>query len=249
MGKVFTVGRIYGIPIRVDLGWLCVAGLLTWSLGAGYFPKEYPDWTQMVCWVVGAGTSFLFFVSILLHELAHSIVASREGIVVQNITLFFFGGYTEIEGEPGTPTSELRIAAAGPLASLAISGLFFLASWVGRSSVPISAAALYLFYINIILVVFNLIPGFPLDGGRIIRAIIWSKGGDYWEATGKVSLTGQGISYLIICAAAVFTLMGNPIPGLGMAVTGWFLHSSAVGQHPQEFVLNEIEMNSQRKKN
>ena len=158
--------------------------LFSWSIAGGYFPRQYPHWTRELSWAMGVMTSLLVFASVLVHELAHSLVAIRQGEKVRSITLFLLGGVAQISEEPKAPLQEFRMAFVGPLTSFALAGLFYLASLLlGAVSQPLHASALYLAVINVGLGIFNLLPGFPLDGGRVFRAIVWKATGDLKKAT------------------------------------------------------------------
>ena len=159
--------QIMGIPIGLDPSWFLVFALITWVLAANYFPIEFKNWTRLQYWSVAALTSIIFFLSVLLHELGHSIMALRYKLPVKSITLYIFGGTSEISSEPTTALSEFVIAFAGPLTSLILAGFFFLLQLVFHNVTPIYAMTKYLAFINATLAVFNLIPGFPLDGGRV----------------------------------------------------------------------------------
>jgi len=193
------LGRLFGISIRLHYSWFFIFALVTWALAVSYFPSNYPDWSLWTYWAIGLATSLLFFTSVLLHELSHSVVAQAAGIPINSITLFIFGGISQMTKEPEKPSTEFRVALAGPLSSLVISAVFW-GIWLGaRGSVePLEALAFWLGWINMILAVFNLIPGFPLDGGRVLRSILWWRGGDLRGATRTASTIGRTIGYLFI---------------------------------------------------
>lgn len=169
----WKIGKIMGIPIRVHFSWLIVFGLITWSLSTYYFPKAAPDLPTVSYWVKGALAALLLFASVAFHELAHSFVAQRYKIFIESITLFIFGGVAQMKGEPPHPKAEFMIAIAGPLSSFFLSVIFFFLS--GNTTSGIKALFSYLSQINLIIGVFNLIPGFPMDGGRVLRSIIWER--------------------------------------------------------------------------
>ena len=178
-----SLGRIWGIPIGLHTSWFIIFLLLTFSLAVGYFPNEYDNLSAPAAWLLGAITSILFFGSVLAHELAHAWVALRNGIPVRSITLFIFGGVAQIEREPHTPGAEFRIAIAGPVMSLALAGLFYGLYQIDQPVAYLAAPSIYLARINLILGLFNAIPGFPLDGGRVLRAIVWKFTGNLRRAT------------------------------------------------------------------
>ncbi len=230
----FTLGRVAGISINIHISWLIIFVLVTWSLAVSYFPQQYPDWSAPLYWSLGVSASLLFFASVLLHELAHSLVARSRGIPVRAITLFIFGGVSEIAQEPTTPGTELLMALVGPVTSFLLAGFFGFLWLLARSiDSPLSALNLYLASINGILGGFNLIPGFPLDGGRVLRAILWGITGSLERATRYASLVGQGIAYLFILLGIWQVVTGNWINGLWIAFIGWFLDNAAQTSYRQ----------------
>ena len=168
------LGRILGIPIGLDYSWFLIFVLITWTMAVGYYPSEFKDWPTAQYWIVGGATAIMLFVSVLLHELGHSLVAMHYKIRVRSITLFIFGGISQIGAEPTSATAQFWVSIAGPAVSFALAVFFFLLQPVFTDVVPILALAKYLVYINIVLGLFNLIPGFPLDGGRVFRAAVWA---------------------------------------------------------------------------
>ncbi|MEW6162391.1 MAG: site-2 protease family protein [Nitrospirota bacterium] len=226
--KIIT---IWGIPIRVHFSWLIVFGLITWSLSTYYFPKAAPELPAASYWTKGAIGALLLFASVVFHELAHSFVSKKYKISIIGITLFIFGGVAQMKGEPPTPKAEFRIAIAGPLSSFFLSGVFFL-SYTAADSPGIKALYAYLSQINLILGVFNLIPGFPMDGGRVLRSIIWEKTKDYFHATRKASSLGQKIALFFIIFGLFSILTGLP-GGLWLMFIGWFLYTAAQASYQQ----------------
>ncbi len=227
------LGQVMGIPISLDPSWFLVFILITWVLAASYFPSEFKDWSVLQFWAVAAVTSVLFFSSVLLHELGHSIVAQHYKLTVKSISLYIFGGISEITSEPKTPLPEFVIAFVGPLTSLVLAAFFYILQLVFHNYAPIYAAAKYLAYINLILGLFNLIPGFPLDGGRVFRAIVWGITHNLRRATEIAGLLGQGIAFVFILLGAWLLFQGNWINGLWIAFIGWFLETAVVGQVQQ----------------
>ena len=222
--------KIFGIPIRVHVSWLIIFALVTLSLAMEYFPHvsryTWPTWTY---WVIGGITSLLFFLSVLLHELAHSVVARWRGMKVRDIVLFIFGGVSELGEEPGSAQTEFIMAFVGPLTSFAI-GAFSLVLYLftKRVSEPVSAVAYYLFVINVFLGLFNLIPGFPLDGGRVLRAIMWGITGDLNRSTRWASRLGSFIAYAFIFAGICWMAFYRDFfNGLWLVFIGWFLNNAA----------------------
>ncbi len=224
MGRSIQLGRIFGIPFRLDYSWFLIFIFITVLLSYLYFPDSYPLWSPAYYWIVGIATSLLFFASVLTHELAHSLVGIRGGIPVKSITLFFFGGIAHIGKEASHPTTELKMAAAGPLCSIALAGLFYSISWLSSGfNEYVAGLTLWLAYINLILAAFNMIPGFPLDGGRVLRAIIWRVTGNYMRATRIATQAGYGVSYaLIIGGILIFFGLGREL-GLSGLSGLWFI--------------------------
>ena len=232
------IGRIFGITIDLDYSWFLIVGLLAWMLAVSYYPAEFRDWSTAEYWTVGAATAVLLFVSVLIHELAHSVVAQSYGIPVPRITLFLFGGVSQIASEPPNPAAEFWIAVVGPLASIALAAFCwelepFAARWQ-----PLYALAEYLALLNLILAVFNLIPGFPLDGGRVFRAILWRITKNYYKATMAAGFTGRFFGFMLIFYGFWRMLTGGFVDGIWIAFIGWFLESAATGQLHQETLKN-----------
>jgi Zn-dependent protease/predicted transcriptional regulator len=236
---IFT---IFGIEIRIDSSWLVIFVLVTWGLAQNYFPSKYPHWSQMQCWIVGLVSSLLLFSSVLAHELTHSLVARSKGDEVRSITLFLFGGVSEISREPETPATEFIIAVVGPVSSIIIAALSF-GVWHGMQGVsePIAALARYLAMINGILAVFNMIPGFPLDGGRVLRAIVWKITGSVKSATRIASVSGHAIAFLLIFFGIWQILRGFFLDGLWIALIGWFIHSAAARGYQQVLIKESLK--------
>jgi Zn-dependent protease len=221
------LGRIWGIPIGLHISWFLVFGLVTFSLGTSYFPNINPEAQGVTNLVLAVVTSLLLFGSVLAHELGHSFVALRERIPVRGITLFIFGGIAQIEKEPKSPGAELRIAIAGPLTSLGLALLFGGAWLAAPQSSLLEAPAMYLARINFILAFFNLIPGFPLDGGRVLRALIWWRTQSYNRATRIATFSGRLIAYGFIGFGFLSAIFGEISNGLWLIFIGWFLQSAA----------------------
>jgi len=242
------IARIFGITIRVDWSWLIILGLVTWNLSQ-VFGQSRADWGPTLTWGLSIIAALLFFGSVLIHELAHSLVAKSRGIPVEDITLFIFGGVSEIEDEPDTPLGEFLMAILGPVTSLVVGFiLLFLAGVAGDPTAPMrdpgamlaeltpfTTLLLWLGSINMILGVFNLVPGFPLDGGRVLRSILWALTGSLETATRWAAMVGEVIAFAMI-GAGVLMIFGVSIPffgsgfvsGLWLALIGWFLQSAAL---------------------
>ena len=230
------LGRILGISIGLDYSWFVIFALLTWMLAESYFPAEFKDWPPLLYWFVGAMTAVMLFVSVLLHELGHSVVALRYKIPVRSITLFLFGGVAQIGAEPPSAIAELLIASAGPLVSLILALFFYTVQPLVVGIEPILGLAKYLAYINLALVVFNLIPGYPLDGGRVFRAITWAITGNMRRATVIAANVGRFFAFLFIFVGVLQIVGGNFTGGLWIAFIGWFLDSAASAQVQQVMV-------------
>ncbi len=228
--QAISLGRILGIPIGVDYSWFLVFALLTWSLATSYFPAEFGNWPAALYWIVGGATAILMFASVLLHELGHSVVAMRYRIPVRSITLFIFGGVAQIASEPPSAMAEFWIALAGPVVSFALAAFFTVLQSFAGTFEPFLALVKYLAYINGTLGLFNLIPGFPLDGGRVFRAIVWGIAHDLRRATFVAAGVGRFIAFLFILFGAWQILAGNLGGGMWIAFIGWFLESAAGSQ-------------------
>jgi len=239
--NTIPLGRILGIPIGLDYSWFLIFALLTWSLATSYYPVEFKDWPVVQYWIVGAATTILMFVSVLLHELGHSVVALRYKIPVRSITLFIFGGVAQIGAEPPSAIAEFLIALAGPVTSFALAVLFGLLQPIVNGLAPLLALAKYLAYINGSLALFNLIPGFPLDGGRVFRAIIWGTTHSLRRATLIAATVGRFIAYLFIIVGVWQMFSGNFGNGLWIAFIGWFLETAASSQIHQQTIHDLLE--------
>ncbi|GAB4441753.1 MAG: site-2 protease family protein [Anaerolineae bacterium] len=255
----FRVGRFFGINVRVDWSWLLIFFLISWNLAAG-FNQLHPTWDPLLSLVIAVGGAILFFLSVLAHELAHSLVARSRGVPVRSITLFLFGGVSNIEREPDSPKSEFLLTIVGPITSLVIGGVLLLlvnaAVSVGdtvaapeealRQMSPLATIFLWLGSVNILIGLFNLIPGFPLDGGRILRSILWAVTDNLHRATRWAAAVGQAIGWLMIFGG-IAMVFGVPIPffgaglvnGVWLAFIGWFL-SSAASQSYQQTVMRAV---------
>jgi Zn-dependent protease/CBS domain-containing protein len=224
------VGRIFGISIDLDYSWFLIIGLLAWILAVSYYPAEFRNWSTATYWLMGIVTAVMLFVSVLIHELGHSVVAKTYGLSVPRITLFIFGGVSEIATEPPSASAEFWIAFVGPLTSFALAALFWELEPLLASSPPLFAMSKYLALLNLVLGGFNLIPGFPLDGGRVLRAIVWRVTGKFQRATTTAAVTGRFFGFFLIAMGVWQALGGNLINGLWIAFIGWFLESAAGSQ-------------------
>ena len=227
MGSGWKVGRVAGIDISIHPSWLIIAFLITYSLAASQFPRQFRGWTEGQYWVVAAATAVLFFASVLAHELSHAILARRFGLKVEGITLFIFGGATTIDADSRTPREEALIAIAGPATSLII-GLGLVGIGVFVDQPQLRALVEWLGFVNVALGIFNLIPGFPMDGGRVLRAFIWRLRGDRLVATRNAAVVGRLFAYLLVGLGVFIALQpGGIFSGLWLAVIGWFLSNAA----------------------
>src|ERR1035437_8051814 len=200
-GKRIKLFRLLGFDIQIDFSWLFIALLISWTLARNYFPYKYHDLSKSSYWVMGVGGALGLFLSLVLHELGHSVVARKYGIPIKSITLFIFGGVAEMEGEPPTPQSEFRMAIAGPIVSILIAIICYPLYLSGlRLGWPIQLTGVlfYLSWINGMLAVFNLIPAFPLDGGRLLRAILWGRKHNFRQATRTASSIGAAFGMGLI---------------------------------------------------
>jgi Zn-dependent protease/CBS domain-containing protein len=245
-GSGIPIGKAFGISLRLHYSWFFIFALVTWALAASYFPSTYPNWSLAMKIGAGLVTSLLFFGSVLVHELMHSIVAQREGIQIQSITLFILGGVSQMTGEPANPKDEFRMAIAGPLSSLALGGIFWwlyfsLHNTTAGGAQFITAVAYWLGYINIALGVFNLVPGFPLDGGRVLRSLIWWRSRNLQNATRIASNIGRAIGFIFILGGIFLVFTGNWFNGIWFALIGWFLESAATGSYRQMLLDNMLK--------
>jgi Zn-dependent protease len=230
------VGRIFGISIGLDYSWFLIFLLFTWALASSYYPAAYPTWSRAEYWIIGAATALMLFVCVLLHELGHSVVAMRYQISVRSITLFIFGGVSQIEGEPHSASAEFWIAVAGPAVSGALAVVFTLLRPAVAAVSPLLALTTYLAYINGALAVFNLIPGFPLDGGRVLRAVLWSSTHSLRKATLAAATVGRFIGFFFIVWGVAQIFAGQLGNGLWIAFIGWFLENAASAQVQQQII-------------
>jgi Zn-dependent protease/predicted transcriptional regulator len=234
--------KVAGVQVEVDYSWIVIAVLVCWSLSAGYFPEKYPRHPIASYWIVGALGTVLFFASVLGHELSHAALGNRLGENVSRITLFIFGGMAHLSGEPKTAGDEFKIAGIGPVSSIVIAAIFWL---IGRGLLAMHAPALwvalfsYLAFINVALGVFNLLPGFPLDGGRLLRAILWHFWGDFRRATTAAADWGNTIAWGLIALGALQIFGGALVGGIWMIFIGLFLRSAANSSY-QSVVIEQI---------
>lgn len=230
------LGRIFGISIDLDYSWFLIFGLLTWILAVSYFPAELKNWNPAGYWLMGAVTAILLFVSVLFHELGHSVVAKHFGIPVPRITLFIFGGVSQISTEPADANKEFWMAAAGPAVSFVLAAIFWELRLILAGAPALFILSKYMALLNLVLGVFNLIPGLPLDGGRVFRAIIWGISRNFRRATSVATLTGRFFGFALIFIGVWLVLAGDLFDGLWTAFIGWFIESAAGSQFRQQVV-------------
>jgi Zn-dependent protease len=228
MKSTFRLFRIFGIDIGIHYTWIFIFIFFSWTLAQLYFPQQYPGWSTVAYWVTGIVAALLIFVSVLLHELAHSLVAKRRGLPVSSITLFILGGVSNLEEEPEKPGIEFTMAIVGPVSSLVLALIFWvLVRLAPHPDTPVGAILSYMAIINLFLGIFNLLPGFPLDGGRVLRSIIWGSTNNLVRATNIATRIGQFFGWALIGAGIFVMLSVSFFNGLWLAFIGWFLNSSA----------------------
>lgn len=237
-----TLGRIAGIAVGASWSLLVIIGLITWTLAAAVLPAGAPDSPAAANWAVGAVTAIAFLASLLAHELAHAIVARSRGMEVEGITLWMFGGVSRLGREAPEPRTELRVAVAGPLASVAIgAGMITLAVLLATAAAPdvVVAAVTWLGAMNLVLAVFNLMPAYPLDGGRVLRALVWQRTGDLRRATAVAATAGIGFGYGLMILGGLSALGGMGVSGVWMLLLGWIVLTAARAERA-EFELRHL---------
>lgn len=224
----FRIAKIAGIAIEINVSWLIILVFLTVSLATTWFPTSVRNQSSGVYWLTGFFAALLFFGSVLAHELGHSLLARARGLPVHSITLFIFGGVSDLEQEPRSAGMEFQIAAIGPVVSIVIGVVAWLIGHaIGNSASLVAAVLLFLGFENVALGIFNLIPGFPLDGGRVLRSLLWGSTGNLRQATQWASLIGEGIAILFILVGIWQFFQGNVFGGIWIGFIGWFLLSAA----------------------
>jgi Zn-dependent protease/predicted transcriptional regulator len=235
--------KVAGIQINIDYSWFIIFGLVLFALSAGYLPRAFPGQPAQTYWVAGLFATLLFFASVTLHELAHSLVAIRQGIDIPEITLFIFGGVSRLSQEPTDPKTEFRIAVVGPLTSFALAAVFgaFRLALQGFEPSLIVVVIGYLAWINLALGVFNLIPGFPLDGGRLLRAFLWWKTGSLTRATKVAADFGKGFAVAIMILGGLQIFAGALVNGLWFIFIGMFLRGMSVQGYEELVIRKSLE--------
>ena len=229
MNPTFQLGRIAGIRIGVNWSWLIVFALIVWSLAAAVFPSQNPGFSDGEYVALAVAAALLFFASLLLHELGHALQARREGVEIEGINLWLFGGVAQFKGGFPSAGAEFRIAIAGPLVSLALGVLFVAAGFAGLPN-AIDAVVTWLGYTNLILLAFNLLPALPLDGGRVLRSALWHFRGDLQWATWVASGVGRGFGFLFIGLGLFMLIVEGAFSGAWLAFIGWFLLQAATAE-------------------
>src|SRR5579883_2412707 len=233
-GTRWPLFRLLGIPISIDASWLVILALLTWTL-ANVFGEELAGLPVAACWAMGLGAALCFFICLILHELGHALVARSVGIPIRGITLFLFGGVAELEGEAQSAKGEFLMAIAGPAVSAVLSVGFWLAAGLGWPQ-PVALVLGYLATINLVVMVFNLVPAFPLDGGRVLRSILWGATGNLRRATRLASLAGRGFAWLLIWLGVLQFFGGRVLNGVWLGLIGMFLYNAARTSYQQVLV-------------
>ena len=239
----FNIGRWFGFPIRIDYSWFVLIALIVWVFSTVEFPRQLPGYAGEAYLLMGVAAALFFFLSLLLHELAHSVVARSRGIHVQGITLFIFGGVAQTTMEAKRPVDEFLLTVVGPLASFALAGIFWsLGALTDELGIlpPAGQVSRYLGWLNFVLAVFNLVPGFPLDGGRIFRAAMWQVTGDLRRATRWATAGGRVFGYVLIAGGAFLIMRGPLISGLWLVFIGWFLSNAAASSYRQFVLMRAI---------
>jgi Zn-dependent protease/CBS domain-containing protein len=241
IGRPFRVATLFGIPIKVDWSWLVIVGLITASF-AFMFSQEFPRLSWPFSFLMGAAVSVLLFASVLAHELSHALVALQHRIPIRGITLFIFGGAAEMGEEPPDAAAELWVALAGPVMSLALAVGFGGLYWFGSGWLPspVTGVVKYLGLMNGMLVAFNVVPGFPLDGGRVLRAVLWGIWGDLRAATRVASALGSGFATLIMLLGILLFVSGNPVGGIWYVFIGLFLRMAAQASYHQMMMRDSL---------
>jgi len=229
MNGNLALGRLGGVQVRIHWSWLVVFALIVWSLAATVFPSQNPELSDGVHLAMAVAAALLFFATVLLHELGHAWQARRDGLEIDGITLWLFGGVAQFKGAFPNPGAEFRIAIAGPLVTVVLSGCFALLALAGLPS-AVDGVAAWLGYINLTLLVFNLIPALPLDGGRVLRAALWRARGDLGWATRVAADVGRGFGYLFIALGVFMFIVEGSFSGAWLAFIGWFLLQAATAE-------------------
>ena len=235
-GRGVTLFRLFGFEVKVDFSWLIIATLITWSLARSVFPAYFGSLTSATYWAMGVVGAAGLFLSVIIHEFSHSLVARRFGLSMKGITLFIFGGVAEMAGEPPNARAEFFMAIAGPAASVVLSGIIYgvtvlggVANWPS----PVIGVLSYLWVINLVLAAFNLVPAFPLDGGRVLRSLLWGYSKRLTWATRIASRIGSGFGFLLMLLGVLFFIRGDLVGGIWWFLIGMFVRSASTGSYQQ----------------
>jgi Zn-dependent protease/predicted transcriptional regulator len=245
MGDSIVLGRILGIRVGINWSWLVIAGLIVWTLAVSVFPSTNPDLSSRVHVAMGVVAALLFFACVLLHELGHALQARRENVEIEGITLWMLGGVAKISGRVPSAGAELKIAIAGPIVSLALGLLFAGAAGGLPLPEPVDGVAAWLGYVNLALLLFNLVPAFPLDGGRVLFALLWLQSGQVDRAIRRAVAVGRIAAFAMIALGGVLLFTGSVTGGIWLAFIGWFLLQSAgaeAGQRAAEARLGNLRV-------
>jgi Zn-dependent protease/CBS domain-containing protein len=233
------IGSFLGIPIGVNYTWFFAIALIAWSLAGAYYPRRAPGFDENTYWIMGVTSALLLFAAVLVHEFGHALTARRFGVETKQIVLFLFGGVAQIADEPPTPRAEFLVAAAGPATSLVLAvACRLIEPLLGTR--PLGVIMHYLATVNLLLAGFNLVPGFPLDGGRILRALLWARTGSLQRATRTAARTGQLVAMLFIGAGMVYVFRGIIVTGIWLVLIGWFLDTGAQASYQQVVVRHGL---------
>lgn len=243
-GRRVTLFKLFGFEVKIDFSWLILGMLISWSLAKGFFPSHYRGFSAATYWAMGVASAFGLLISVVFHELWHSLIARRFGVPMQGITLFIFGGVAEMTEEPPHPRAEFFMAIAGPISSIFLGLIFLGLGYFGPGSswpAPIAGVLLYLGILNLILAGFNLLPAFPLDGGRVLRAILWAWKNNLRWATRVASQLGGAFGLILIFLGALDFIFGNVIGGLWLFLIGLFLRGAAQTAYRQLLIRQAFE--------
>ena len=230
MGDTLSLGRIAGIRVGVNWSWLVVFALITWTLADGVFPSTNPGLATGTYVAMAVVAALVFFASLLLHELGHALQARREQVEIEGITLWLFGGVARFKGEMPSAGAELRIAIAGPVVTLVLATLFGVAAVVLPLPGPADGVAAWLGYTNVVLLLFNMLPALPLDGGRVLRSLLWLRSHDLAAATTRATLVARALSYALIGGGVALFVLQGAFTGAWFAFIGWFLLQAATAE-------------------
>lgn len=249
-GKRINLFKLLGFQVRIDFSWIIIAVLIAWSLSTGLFPVQFEGLSTQTYWIMGIVGAIGLFLSIIIHEFSHSLVARKYGMPMKGITLFIFGGMAEMTDEPPNPKAEFMMAAVGPISSIIIAGIFYAiysAGVAGGIPKPVNGVVQYLAFINALLAAFNTVPAFPLDGGRVLRSVLWGIKGNLRWATRVSSFIGSGFGVLLIVLGVLNFFGGNFIGGMWWFLIGMFLYSAAKMSYQQLLTRRALEGESVRR--